>query len=353
MRSQPLIQTPLDPLCRPAPLIALGVLLCNDHVFKGAGVLPPIATGKLSDFAGLFLFPILLAVALRALRAAVRPGLDRADARARPASFDRVGPILAAVVTGAGFIAVKMWPAFNRALADIWGENVMDASDLVAVPMVVVAVMWLRVHDDRAISAREDASPPSRPVRTVVAVLAVIACVATSPPRFPRQFPYWEVAGRSQEIVCARITPGVSKSGKRGVGLTLVVRGLAQQGCRVRIAAARLYLFSASAGDRRADGAPTESAPAIEFRPDLDPQKPLPVAVDVEAGQAAQLYLPFLFDNNDMWNRHLRQGRFAIDLIVAGKIQETWHVPAVHRLDGFHIDRWSRHQRPQPSYMAR
>ena len=41
-------------------------LLLNDHVLKGAGLLPPALTGKLSDFAGLIVAPVLVASAVRA-----------------------------------------------------------------------------------------------------------------------------------------------------------------------------------------------------------------------------------------------------------------------------------------------
>jgi hypothetical protein len=40
----------------------------NDHVLKGSGLLPAAVTGKLSDVAGLFFFPVLCASLVRALR---------------------------------------------------------------------------------------------------------------------------------------------------------------------------------------------------------------------------------------------------------------------------------------------
>jgi len=47
-------------LAHPLPLLAVVVLCLNDHFLKGSGLLPGWLTGKLSDFAGLFFFPILL-----------------------------------------------------------------------------------------------------------------------------------------------------------------------------------------------------------------------------------------------------------------------------------------------------
>ena len=50
----------LTALGHPLSLGAVALLLLNDHVLKQA--FPSILTGKLSDFAGLFFFPFLLAV---------------------------------------------------------------------------------------------------------------------------------------------------------------------------------------------------------------------------------------------------------------------------------------------------
>jgi len=50
------------------PLAAVLVLAVNDHVLKGSGLLPDMVTGKLSDVAGLFFFPIFCAATVRGLR---------------------------------------------------------------------------------------------------------------------------------------------------------------------------------------------------------------------------------------------------------------------------------------------
>src|SRR5688572_15378792 len=44
--------------------LALAVLALNDHVLKGSGLLPGVLTGKLSDFAGLIVAPLLLCALL-------------------------------------------------------------------------------------------------------------------------------------------------------------------------------------------------------------------------------------------------------------------------------------------------
>ena len=56
------LHTSLHCLIHPATLLCIGLLVLNDHLFKA--VAPSWSTGKLSDLAGLFFFPFLLAAAL-------------------------------------------------------------------------------------------------------------------------------------------------------------------------------------------------------------------------------------------------------------------------------------------------
>lgn len=51
---------PAGELLHPAPLVAVIVLAVNDHLLKGSGLVPGWLTGKLSDVAGYFFFPLLL-----------------------------------------------------------------------------------------------------------------------------------------------------------------------------------------------------------------------------------------------------------------------------------------------------
>lgn len=72
---------PAGELLHPAPLAAVVVLALNDHLLKGAGVLPGWMTGKISDVAGYFFFPLMLtAVGDTVVRAFARWfGLRRID----------------------------------------------------------------------------------------------------------------------------------------------------------------------------------------------------------------------------------------------------------------------------------
>lgn len=51
---------PGDEFIHPYPIFAMVVLGVNDHLLKGSGWVPSVLTGKLSDFAGLFFFPLFL-----------------------------------------------------------------------------------------------------------------------------------------------------------------------------------------------------------------------------------------------------------------------------------------------------
>ena len=102
------------------------MMLVNDFVLKPLA--PSWLTGKLSDFAGLFFLPFLLA----ALLALVLPGRW-------------VGPVSFAV-TGAGFALLKLDPAFNAAvLAGLPLRARLDPTDLLALlSLLPAAWLWRR-----------------------------------------------------------------------------------------------------------------------------------------------------------------------------------------------------------------
>jgi hypothetical protein len=141
---------PLTLLVRPGPMLGLGLLALNDHVLKGSGLLPGWLTGKLSDFAGLLFFPLLLVTLVNLLEWALNSLARRPLLRASPTTFEVV---LACVLTAAFFSAVQIHPdvawAYGRATAilSLWSdatmaEVTMDPTDVVAVPMVILS-FWL------------------------------------------------------------------------------------------------------------------------------------------------------------------------------------------------------------------
>jgi len=120
----------LGELLHPLTLLAAACLFLNDLVLKRLHLGPSWLTGKLSDVAGIALFPLLLTGTWRTLRWAVgRPGTDtRLTATA-------LGLALAA--TAAGFATLKLSPAVARAAG-----AVQDPTDLVALVMLIPAA-WV------------------------------------------------------------------------------------------------------------------------------------------------------------------------------------------------------------------
>lgn len=117
---------PRRALLTPTWLAALAVLGVNDHLLKGAGVLPGALTGKLSDLAGMIVAPALLA-ALLGLRS-------------------RRGLLFCHVAVGAVFAAIKLSPAAADAWSWLMGlvgpawVITVDPTDLIALP--VLALGW-------------------------------------------------------------------------------------------------------------------------------------------------------------------------------------------------------------------
>ncbi len=150
---------PRRALAHPLWLAALVVLALNDHVLKGAGLLPGWLTGKLSDFAGLLVAPAVLAVLAR-----VR---------------SRQGWIASHLVIGVGFATIKASraasDAFERALGVV---NVADPTDLIALSVLPVSIVLL----GRA-SRGERATSPA--LERALAIVGALFCMATQPPRPP------------------------------------------------------------------------------------------------------------------------------------------------------------------------
>jgi len=149
-------------LTHPVSLCAIGLLVINDHVLKQLA--PGVLTGKLSDFAGLAFFPLLLAAA--AEHARIRRGTQTV--------------LLAALATAAVFAAIKVcapaaelyrvglaalqWPA-RAARAVLTGESVpslgrvahvADRTDLVA--LIALALPITLARREGAVSDRSRAA---------------------------------------------------------------------------------------------------------------------------------------------------------------------------------------------------
>jgi hypothetical protein len=268
-------------LATPEAFFALLVLCVNDHLLKGSGLLPGWLTGKLSDFAGLFLFPVLLFVMLSAVFSAKRERLA----------------FTAAALTSLGFTLVKLSPSVNGWVSGVWGPMRLDASDLAALPMTLLAGLWL-------VPRRESISGAT--LRAVAFVATALACAATSRPMTVRNYPKWQLEKSSQHVGCAKIDAWVSKSGKEGVGINLRVASSRSDRCNVEILSGVIDV-----GGKR--------VPL--------PRRPAPL----NPGAPVFVYLPFPFDNERAWNEGRRTARLELRVktssgggFFASEMQHEW-----------------------------
>lgn len=131
MNHNPGLRRATAALTHPATLIAMGLLLLNDFVLKTLS--PSWLTGKLSDFAGLFFLPLLLAAVI-----ALIPSNHARRTHA---------PLLAGMaVTTVWFALVKTVPAANAAFIGAAARLgfpvrlLLDPTDLIA--LLVLPLTW-------------------------------------------------------------------------------------------------------------------------------------------------------------------------------------------------------------------
>ncbi len=152
--------TGLSALTHPAAWSAIALLLLNDHVFKR--YFPSALTGKISDFAGLLFFPLLLSALIGLL--------EKRPRRAAVWGF---------ALTGLVFAALKLSPPVaswaSAALGRLLGANVWitpDPTDLSALVMLIPAGLLWRGAPDRHFNPR---------VGYAALVIGALSSVATSP----------------------------------------------------------------------------------------------------------------------------------------------------------------------------
>lgn len=279
---------------RPLPVVAVIVLALNDHVLKRAHVLPGWLTGKLSDVAGLFFFPVLLFALSAALLGKPRGRIVRAS--------------ILALATAVAFAFIKVVPAANALANRIIGDVTLDPSDLVALPFAVASVVYLR-RPPRVGAQRGEVA------RRAAVVFAAIASIATSAPQLARNYPFWQVRGAThQSLACVEISLEIVKAGKSGLG-AVVTRDV-DPGCDVRVEGARVHIAHSSF--------PALTVPAWD--------------------DSRSIYLGFSFDSEALWNAGERQGTLELDVRANGE-HRTLVFPMTHEWTGPH--RNSR--RPPPS----
>ena len=177
------------PLGHPIWWGALALMLVNDNLLKGRGVVPGWLTGKLSDFAFLVVAPVVCAALLprrlpgrRTFALAAVAGLFVAADLSRAASD--------AVVALAGRLGLtwRLWP---------------DPTDLLALAVLPVTIRLLRrppaPAGDGAVARRARSSRERAGV-----VLGALACIATSALPMVPQHPF--LHNRTASDVAVRIT---------------------------------------------------------------------------------------------------------------------------------------------------
>jgi hypothetical protein len=151
------------PLLHPVALGALALLVLNDHLFKR--VCPSPVTGKLSDFAGVFVLPLVLSAAFEVFapgrfRERLAEPNGKAPVTARAANRVLGGSVLATMIVFTAVelfepadsfyryaIGVLQWPFWAGVSLARFGTvpsvapvtATADPTDLIALPMGVLA----------------------------------------------------------------------------------------------------------------------------------------------------------------------------------------------------------------------
>ncbi|MGG7102144.1 hypothetical protein [Rhodococcus sp. 24CO] len=155
---------PGDLLLSPWALVSVAIILINDHVLKD--IFGNTMTGKLSDIAGVFLFPLLLLSVLEVLRRGL---------------VGRAAIAWSIAVSGIGFAAVKMVAPVGDAYEWVigflrWAAKglqgdltpilvVRDPSDLWVLPILIGS--YLVINRARALEGapeHEKISPAPHPM---------------------------------------------------------------------------------------------------------------------------------------------------------------------------------------------
>ncbi len=157
-------------LLHPVWLGSLAVLALNDHVLKGAEILPSAVTGKLSDVAGLLVAPLLLAALLGVARW-----------RSWVACHIAVGLVFAGIQVSA--VAASGWSTLMGWVGVPWIIT-SDVTDLLTLPMLA-ASLWGFLPAMQ----RSAASNARKGAQMGAASVGLLCCVATSRQTEPQPDP--------------------------------------------------------------------------------------------------------------------------------------------------------------------
>lgn len=299
----------------PTVLGSVVVLILNDHVLKGAGIAPAWLTGKLSDFAGLYFFPVLIC------------DVGEWALRQRSIVVSRKASALASVaVTGVVFSLGKTVPAVNHLVSEMWGAMVCDPSDLLALPSLVLSFCYL-TRSKLSIRVPMWA-------HLLAVIVAAVASMATSPSPYTRGFAVWRNPTPTlRSIGCARAEAWVSKSGKQGVGITLRFQSDDKE-CVLKLTAASLIV-----AEQKTETVLSTPVDILAGKPNATPLNPtmkhshgFGPGVD---DRGAYYYLPFVFDNQQVWNSGQHTSSLQVRFEIEGK-EDLWEIPLEYQYSGYH-----------------
>ncbi len=313
---------PIVLLAHPAVVVAILVCGVNDHVLKGSGWLHGAITGKLSDIAGLFFFPILLAVILyimaRGVAGLLPPGRITSLIASRRICLD-----VAVVLTVVVFAAINLSESANTLAASYWGVFTMDWTDLFCLPMVLVARQFA-LKRWSSVTVKPKKGPPTDrlsigpPHLAALLAASLVSLGTPAPPKTISTFPMWEITDpviRCPEDV--EIRSWFARSTKEGAGLVLRLENRKPGSREIAVDRARMLVADPSSPDEVAMTVEADPIDAVEF------------------ADAHSFYLPFAFDNQRAWNRDLRLATVILEVNIDGEIIEL---------------RYDAEQRPAPYY---
>ena len=158
--------TDLITLAHPLVLFSIAVLLINDHILKVYS--PSWLTGKLSDFAGLFFFPILLSAILNLI-------LRNSSLQPRRIALAAFG------FTGLWFFLIKSQPLFSHLTETILSGLLSQNAQIICDPtdLIALAMLW-PAWKLRSITTKQPGKKNTY-LSYVVLIIASIATMATSP----------------------------------------------------------------------------------------------------------------------------------------------------------------------------
>lgn len=294
-----------EDLLNPLVVSAVVVLLVNDHLLKGSGLVPGVVTGKLSDVAGLFFFPILLVALAQGVYLASRGRLPKNKRRLA---------IWATVATGVGFALVNLWVRFNLFIERWWGGMTMDPTDLLTLP-----VLWLSYRFMISPKRRRPAlasGPRLKWAQLLLAGGAGLASIAT-PAMDPcrqvkvRNYPVWQISEVAQTTRgCAEFNVWISRSGKEGLGLTLRARNLVEDSCELTFSSIQVHVAREGHEGQLTDH-----------------------EIILLAGEEHHIYVPIFFPSESLWNAGEREGRLDMEFTVEGA-RKSWSLSMQHYYDG-------------------